>query len=99
MTLAVIGAGYADGIPRSLTGKGQVLIKGHRVPLVGMVCMDMVLCDISRLAGVRPGHEAIFIGGSGKERITVEEVAGWAQTIPYEIFTGLGGRVARVEVL
>lgn len=96
MTLAVIGAGYADGIPRSLTGRGKVLVKGHRVSLVGMVCMDMVLCDISRLGGVRPGHEAIFIGQSGKERITVEDVARWAQTIPYEILTGLGGRVARI---
>lgn len=89
--VATLGIGYADGVPRMLSNRGEVWIAGQRCPIIGRVSMDLTLVDVSGL-GVQPGDRAELFG----ERISVDEVASWADTIAYEIFTGIGSRVERV---
>ena len=97
--VATLAVGYADGYPRSLSGsEAAVLIQGVRCPLLGRVTMDQVMVDVSECAGVKCGEEAVLLGEQGGQRITVHELARWAGTIPWEIFTGFGGRVVRVAV-
>jgi alanine racemase len=97
--VATLAVGYADGYPRSLSGsEAAVLIQGVRCPLLGRVTMDQVMVDVSECAGVKCGEEAVLLGEQGGQRITVHELARWAGTIPWEIFTGFGGRVVRVVV-
>lgn len=93
---ATLGIGYGDGLRRDLVPGAHVLVQGRRVPLVGRVSMDVVVANISGLDGVRPGHVATLLGSDGAERITVDEMAAWAGTIPYEILTGLGPRLPRI---
>jgi alanine racemase len=88
--IAVLSAGYGDGIPRSMSNKGKVLIQGKNVDIVGTVCMNMVMCDVSALRDVMPGSEVVFLGRQGKETITGDDMARWAQTISYEIFCSIG---------
>jgi alanine racemase len=97
--------GYADGLPRSLSNKAAVLIRGRRCPLVGNVTMDYVMADVGGADGagggdIALGDEAVFIGEQqgpgGIERITIEEVSGLAGTIPYEVSCAWGRRVRRV---
>jgi alanine racemase len=91
--IATVRLGYADGYPRALgNGAGHVLVKGQRVPIMGTVCMDMFMIDVTDLADVSVGDEVILFGAT----LTVQEVAGWAHTIPYEILTGISERVKRV---
>lgn len=95
--VATISAGYADGYPRSISNRdGAVLIGGRRCPLLGRVTMDLMMADVSAVAGVQPGDEVILIGRQGSEEILVAEVAERAGTIAWEIFTGIGSRVRRV---
>ncbi|MBI5234476.1 MAG: alanine racemase [Deltaproteobacteria bacterium] len=96
--IAVISAGYADGIPRRVTGKGEALVRGKRAPFAGTICMDLAVLDVTDVPEVKTGDEVVVIGAQGPERITVEEVARWAGTIPYEIFTNISSRVPRVYV-
>ena len=96
--MAVLGLGYADGWRRVLANKGRALIRGMEVPLVGAVCMDMVMADLSLVPEAREGDTATLIGRDGKGVILVEDVAKRAGTISYEILTGIGRRVPRVEV-
>jgi alanine racemase len=97
--VATLAVGYADGYPRSLSGSGAVvLIEGVRCPLLGRVTMDQIMVDVSDCAGVECGAEAVLLGDQGGQQITVHELARWAGTIPWEIFTGFGGRVVRVAV-
>lgn len=98
MTVATLGVGYGDGYPRHLTGKGApVLISGQRCPIVGRVTMDQIVVDVSDLGErVSPGDEAVLIGEQRGERILAEEIADLAETIPWEILTGITGRVERV---
>lgn len=99
MRVATLGVGYGDGYPRHLSGRGaDVLLRGRRCPLLGRVTMDQVVVDVSHLEKAPdPGEEAILIGASGEERITVEELASRAGTIPWEILTGITSRVERVD--
>jgi len=91
--MAVIGLGYADGIPRSLSqGKGKVWINGKLCPVIGNVCMDMTMIDISRANEAKEGDEVIIFG----RELPVEQVARWAGTIPYEILSSLSQRIRRV---
>ncbi|MBL0152085.1 MAG: bifunctional UDP-N-acetylmuramoyl-tripeptide:D-alanyl-D-alanine ligase/alanine racemase [Chitinophagaceae bacterium] len=91
--IATIRLGYADGYPRRLGhGVGAILVNGHRVPVVGTVCMDMFMADVTAVPGVREGDEVIIFG----EDPGVEELADRAGTIPYEIMTGISQRVKRV---
>lgn len=91
--IATIRLGYADGYPRRLgNGVGAILVNGHRAPVVGTVCMDMFMADVTNVPGVNEGDEVIIFG----QDPGVEELAVWAGTIPYEIMTGISQRVKRV---
>jgi alanine racemase len=97
-TVAVIPAGYADGLDRRLEGRGAVLIRGHRAPIVGAVSMDMLTADVTDIDGVGPGDEVVFLGSQGSEpqqSIDAREMAAWIGTIPYEVLCRLGARVER----
>jgi alanine racemase len=98
VTLAVIPAGYADGLDRRLENHGHVLIRGRRAKIVGAVSMDMLTADITDIDGVNPGDEVVFLGSQGSEpqqTIDAREMASWIGTIPYEILCRLGARVER----
>jgi len=91
--IATIRIGYADGYPRRLgNGKGKMLVKGQLAPTIGSIAMDMAMLDITGIEGVEEGDEIIVFGAS----LPVERVAEWAETIPYEILTGISQRVRRV---
>jgi len=96
--VAVLPVGYGDGLPRGLSGKGTVLIRGQRALIAGAVCMDLVMCDVTDIGDAEAGDEAVIIGAQGKETITAEEVAEKTGTISYEIFCGISGRVPRIYV-
>jgi alanine racemase len=96
-TIAVIPAGYADGLDTRLSGRGWVLIRGTRVPIVGSVCMDMLMVDVTGLQ-VAPGDEVVIIGQQGTEswqRLDAREVAAAIGTIPWEIVCRIGARIER----
>ena len=96
MKIAVVSIGYADGIPRELSNKGYALIHGYRADIIGRVCMDQLLLDVSGIRDVSAGDEAVFIGKSGEQTISACEVAECAGTISNEILSRLGNRVERV---
>jgi alanine racemase len=95
VTLAVIPAGYADGLDRRLENHGHVLIRGRRAKIVGAVSMDMLTADVTDVDGVGPGDEVVFLGSQGDNSIDAREMADWIGTIPYEILCRLGSRVER----
>ncbi len=94
-TIAIVPAGYADGLDVRLAGRGCVLIRGRRAPIVGSVCMDMLMADVTGLE-VSPGDEVVIIGSQGSDRIDVREMAAQIGTIPYEILCRIGSRIERV---
>jgi alanine racemase len=94
--IAVLPIGYADGYSRRLSHRGSVLIQGHRAPIVGLVCMDMIMVDVTDLPPVQVGETVTLIGQQGRESIWADEVAGWIDTIPYEVLCGIGSRVPRL---
>jgi alanine racemase len=95
--IASVPVGYADGYPRTLTNRGQALVRGVRVPVTGTVCMDWIMLDVSSVPGVAVGDEVVLLGCDGTGAcIRTEEVAAWAGTIPYEILCGISKRVPRV---
>lgn len=94
--IALLPIGYADGYPRSLSNKGEVVIAGKRAPLRGRVSMDLIAVDITSISGIREGSEAVLIGKMGRSVVSAWDLATWAHTIPYEIFCGLSPRVPRV---
>lgn len=96
MKIAVASIGYADGIPRELSNKGYALVHGCRADIIGRVCMDQLLLDVSGIRDVSAGDEAVFIGKSGEQTISACEVAECAGTISNEILSRLGNRVERV---
>ncbi|UCG29360.1 MAG: alanine racemase [candidate division WOR-3 bacterium] len=94
--IATVSVGYGDGYPRLLSNKGEVLIRANRAPIVGTVCMDLIMVDVTDLPAVEVGDIVTLFGEDGNEEITVEECAAKAETIVYEITSGIGPRVARV---
>jgi alanine racemase len=96
--IATLPIGYADGYRWNLSNRGEILVRGKRAPVVGRVCMDYVLADVSEIKGVHVGDEAVLMGSQGGEQITAEEIAGKVGTISYEIFCSVGKRVPRVYV-
>jgi Alr-MurF fusion protein len=91
--IATVSIGYADGFSRRLgNGAGKVWVEGQLAPVIGTVCMDMVMVDVTSVPGVKQGNEVIIFG----KEISIQELANWAGTIPYEIMTGISERVQRV---
>jgi alanine racemase len=98
-TLAVIPAGYADGLDRRLEGRGDVLIRGTRARIVGAVSMDMLTADVTHIPDVNPGDEVVLLGSQGDgpaQTIDAREMAAAIGTIPYEVLCRLGARVHRL---
>lgn len=96
--IGTLPIGYADGYSRMLTGKVDVLVRGKRVPIVGRICMDQCMINVSDVPDVQVLDEVVLIGEQGGERISVEDVARLLGTIPYEIICMISHRVARVYV-
>ena len=94
-TIAVVPAGYADGLDRRLAGNGYMLVRGRRAPIVGSVCMDMTMIDVTGTE-VAPGDEVVIIGQQGNESLDVREIAASVGTIPYELLCRVGARIERV---
>ena len=94
--VAVLPVGYADGYGRILSNNAEVLVGGRRAPVIGRVCMDLMMADVTNVEGVAEGDEVVLIGKQGGEEITVHEIARRAGTISYEVLTTLGGRSKRV---
>jgi alanine racemase len=94
--IAVLPIGYADGYSRRLSHRGSVLIRGRRAPIVGLVCMDMIMVDVTDLGPVQVGETVTLIGQQGGDSIWADEIAAWIGTIPYEVLCGIGSRVPRL---
>ena len=95
VTLAVVPAGYADGLDLRLAGQGYMLVRGRRAPIVGSVCMDMTMIDVTG-TDVAPGDEVVIVGEQDTESIGVREIAAAIGTIPYELLCRVGTRIERV---
>ena len=96
MPVALVPVGYGDGYHRLISNRGAVLINGRRAPIVGRVCMDQFVVDISQVGPVALNDEVVLIGCQGEACIRAEEVAGWAETINYEVTTSLLPRAVRL---
>jgi len=95
--VASVPVGYADGYRRSLTNRGEAVIRGVRVPVIGTVCMDWIMLDVTSVPGIASGDEVLLMGCDREGNcVRAEEIADWAQTIPYEIFCGISKRVPRI---
>ena len=94
--VATVTCGYADGYHRCAGGQAEVLIHGKRVPILGRICMDQMMADVTGMDDVKPEDEVILMGESGGERITAEDLARWSGTISYEILLSVGSRVERI---
>jgi alanine racemase len=94
--IAVLPVGYADGYSRTFSNRGWVLIRGSKAPIVGRVCMDMTMVDVTDILDVKPGDPAVLIGRQGSNEISAMDLARWQDTIPYEVLCGIGHRVRRI---
>jgi alanine racemase len=93
-TIAIVPAGYADGLDTRLSGRASVLIRGRRMPIVGSVCMDMIMVDVTGV-DIAPGESVVLIGRQGDDEITAREIAASIGAIPWEIVCRLGSRIDR----
>jgi len=98
MRLALISAGYADGLDRLLSNRFSLLVRGQRAPLVGRVSMDQSVIDVTEIPGVEAGDEVVLIGRQNGESIAAYDHADASGTIPWEVFTRIGARVPRIAV-
>jgi alanine racemase len=94
--IATLPIGYADGYSRYLSNRGEVLVRGKRAPVVGKVCMDFMMADVTDVPRVSLGDEVVLIGSQGQETITAEEIADKMNTISYEVFCAIGKRIPRI---
>ncbi|MEA3241216.1 MAG: alanine racemase [Pseudomonadota bacterium] len=94
--VALLPVGYADGLSRKLSNTGFMLVGGRRVPIIGRVCMDWTMLDVTDVPGAAVGDEVVIIGGQGNEMITAEEMADVLETISYEVFCNWSDRVVRI---
>ncbi len=95
-TIATINIGYGDGYPRALSNKGRVLIHGKSAPIIGRICMDQFMVDVTGIENVQVEDEVTLIGRDGEEQITVEEAAALAGTFNYEFVCDIGKRIPRL---
>ena len=98
ITAATVTVGYADGYSRLLSGKADVLVKGKRCPIIGRICMDQLVLDVSGAGDVKEGEIVTLIGKDGNEEITADELASLYGTIGYEVVCGISKRVPRIYV-
>ena len=98
MRLALLAVGYADGLDRRLGNRFSLLVRGQRAPLVGRISMDQAVLDVTEIPDVEAGDEVVILGTQGDETITAFDHAEVAGTIPWEILTRIGPRVARISV-
>ena len=96
--VATIPVGYGDGYPRSLSGRGYVLIRGKRAPILGKVCMDQFMVDVTQIPEAREDDIVTLVGCDGKERITAEMIGALSGRFNYEFVCDLGKRVPRVYI-
>lgn len=96
--IATIPVGYADGYPRILSGRACALVCGRRAPIVGRICMDQMMLDVTDIEGVRLRDEVALLGCQGEESIRAEELAALAGTVNYELLCGISERVKRVYI-
>ncbi len=96
--IAVLSAGYGNGIPRNISNKGMVIIRGKKMPIVGRVCMNLTMCDVTDATEVVPGDDAVFLGRQADNAIGPDEMAKWAESISYEIFCSIGQQNKREYV-
>ena len=94
--VATVPVGYADGYRRSLSGKFYCLIHGKRAPILGRVCMDQMMVDVTEIPGVQPGDRVTLVGTDGEETITMEQIAAAADSFNYEFVCGISRRVPRI---
>ena len=94
--IAILPVGYADGYNRRLSNRGEVLVRGRRAKIAGIICMDLSMVDVSEISGVQAGDEVVLLGKQGTEEINAAEMAGWIESIPYEVLCAIGKRVPRV---
>ncbi len=94
--IAVLPIGYGDGYARSLSNRGAVLLHGTRAPIVGRVCMDLTMVDVTEIPSVQTGDEAVVIGRQGSQQISAQDLAAWQDTIPYEVLCALGKGIPRL---
>ncbi|HXW68108.1 MAG TPA: alanine racemase [Dissulfurispiraceae bacterium] len=96
--IGVISAGYADGFSRLFSNNASVLVRGQRAPVVGRVCMDVTMIDVTDIAGVSEKDDVVIMGRQGYESISAAELAQWSGTIPYEVMLSLGSRARRIYI-
>jgi len=94
--IATLPLGYADGYHRLLSNRAHALVRGFKAPVVGRVSMDLTMLDVTAIADVKQGDEVVLLGRQGEAEITADEMAGWAETISYEVLTSIGARVPRI---
>ncbi|MBI2365936.1 MAG: alanine racemase [Deltaproteobacteria bacterium] len=95
--IATLPVGYADGYSRLLSNRGAALVRGKRAPVAGRVCMDLTMLDVTAIANVQQGDEVVLLGRQGAAEISADEMAGWANTISYEVLTSIAARVPRIH--
>ncbi|MGD9211012.1 MAG: alanine racemase [Desulfobacteraceae bacterium] len=95
-TIATVPVGYGDGYSRAFSNKGQMLVHGHRAPVVGRVCMDLTLLDVGHIPKVKVGDEVVVFGRQKEQCLSADELAAWVNTINYEIVTALTSRVPMI---
>lgn len=93
--LAIVPVGYGDGYLRGMSGRAEVLVRGHRCPVVGNITMDVCMVDVTHLPDVREGEQVTLLGRQGRARIDVHDWARWAGVLPYEVVCGISKRVPR----
>lgn len=96
MRVATVAVGYGDGYHRACSHGGMMLIRGHRVPILGRVCMDQTMVDVTDVPDASVGDEVVLLGRQGDEEIDAEEIARWADTISYEVLLSIAPRVTRL---
>ena len=96
--IATLPVGYADGYQRLLSNRSEALVRGQRAPVAGRVCMDLTMLDVTDIRNVQRGDEVVLLGRQDGAEISADEMAAWANTISYEIFTSIGARVPRIHI-